>query len=1371
MSSTIILYSANEQWLNDPLARHYLNSLKDSLEQKCGLRASISDSSALWPESKVVAHVFGLSPYKRVLLAIEDCRRNLCSSIVAPIREDQVARFIERKVKSFVADFYNSEDFLYNLKQLQDEAARVKPDPEKADMDFLEILSKAWSLGCASQAQAEDLSAYGNFLSTCILPLGMNLKPFTDAPANVFIDKYGISGFIFCPGPAGPLGNQIMGALAAAKLNMPLVFTGEPSDQAYSELLRRIAPRQTLFIPKEDLGAGLIGSACKAASVCLLPSLGRDVSLYSLAAAASGCPLLLSGTRGNREYFEDEARYVNPADLESICAAIEEITHTDQSGYRHALSLYASEHFAIDDCVETYAQAYSKAKDGFLALESMPEDGPIYIDLSHSAQRSGPPDGIPRLEIRYAQRLYNAMPERVRFVAWNYSHKLFVPVSYQEFSDGTYKTQAGQNSDPANISPELWRPFGRVEFEENASLVAFGALWMAQPDYIQALAAVALKFRIRLNLYIADIIPIKFPHYFKGKVDHIVQNLGEYLRVASRILVYSEQTRKDIRELAIREDFSCPPISIVRLGDMPLEGEKLGQPDLARVKALIGGRPFVLYVSGNDFRKNHVLLHAIWRQLALEYEPDEIPCLLCVGPKRLNNQSLEIMGLDPLLEGNYFYLHDVDDSTLDRLYRMALFTVYPSLYEGWGLPVAESLGYGKICVASDAASIPEIAPGFVDMINPTDYNAWYDRICTYIFSAENRAAREAEIKNYPIVSWAESAQRLVSAIAKPSLPKEMEILATNTTYHPGQKGTFILAGGWEQPEKSGIWSNGSRSFLKFALLMGKTPKKLVLIAHAYENPAREKVAVDVIVNGKLLDMWLIGKAAKTLTTLIPAQPQTEGAFSEVNIAFDIINPRVPANIDPESTDKRLLGFMIHALRIEECTPEDMKLLAILDGLDKLTPGLSSYFQQILQTRPDVRKGLPEEKDRAIWWLFFWAWQFGSREERLLAYARPVMLETIRSLLAQKDENGLSVLIRCFQASFDELSGLNISDSKIAQAMQKSFMGTGLKRLGLAQTSSGEIVEIDQDQSGFVSHSLAADHRNRNTHTKHKDSVSSLTMEAMGRIFGFHKLEVFSGPEPTLRYPVSQLPTYSQFLEPEYQFWCSEFKQAPREHRKQWEHVYCMAALRKAGMLRPGMRGVGFGCGKEPLASVMAKYGCMVTTSDYPQEVSSWNQTGQQSFDLRDLWHEQAVDWETFKSRVEFRPVDMNNIPTDFYGQYDFAYSSCALEHIGSISHGLNFIINSMKCLKPGGYAIHTTELNLSDTVGTLESPGLSFFRKSDIEKLLQFRHFQVIPINWSLGHRPEDDLVDFYPFNGLPHIRLSVMGRVITSIGLIIRKL
>jgi hypothetical protein len=96
----------------------------------------------------------------------------------------------------------------------------------------------------------------------------------------------------------------------------------------------------------------------------------------------------------------------------------------------------------------------------------------------------------------------------------------------------------------------------------------------------------------------------------------------------------------------------------------------------------------------------------------------------------------------------------------------------------------------------------------------------------------------------------------------------------------------------------------------------------------------------------------------------------------------------------------------------------------------------------------------------------------------------------------------------------------------------------------------------------------------------------------------------------------------------------------------------------------------------------------------------------------------------------------------------------------------------MHCLKPGGIAIHTTEFNVSSNDVTFESPGLSFYRRKDIENLLSRLRNEgyEVTANLSLGNHPVDDIVTI---DGQPWelcIKVRLLGYTITSLGLIIHK-
>lgn len=250
-----------------------------------------------------------------------------------------------------------------------------------------------------------------------------------------------------------------------------------------------------------------------------------------------------------------------------------------------------------------------------------------------------------------------------------------------------------------------------------------------------------------------------------------------------------------------------------------------------------------------------------------------------------------------------------------------------------------------------------------------------------------------------------------------------------------------------------------------------------------------------------------------------------------------------------------------------------------------------------------------------------------------------------------------------------------------------------------------------------------------------------------------------------------------FAAPNYRYWCERLHEwgGPRFHRKQWEWIYIVAALHERGQLQPGKRGLGFGVGREPLADFFASTGVTVVATDQQADGAiegGWMQTGQHSLSLEQLYSKKISAAADFNERVTFRHADMNCIPPDLV-DFDFCWSSCCYEHLGSIQHGLDFIHNSLRTLKPGGYSVHTTELNLSSDTHTFESPGLSLFRKQDFRRLAQELRalgHEVAPLVFYPGAHPVDAYVDLPPFRNDPHIRLEVAGYAVTSFGIVVRK-
>ena len=182
--------------------------------------------------------------------------------------------------------------------------------------------------------------------------------------------------------------------------------------------------------------------------------------------------------------------------------------------------------------------------------------------------------------------------------------------------------------------------------------------------------------------------------------------------------------------------------------------------------------------------------------------------------------------------------------------------------------------------------------------------------------------------------------------------------------------------------------------------------------------------------------------------------------------------------------------------------------------------------------------------------------------------------------------------------------------------------------------------------------------------------------------------------PSISNPVCQLCTAEQMETISYRNLCSRLGLDPAgRHRKAWEFVYILAVLQSKGYFVSGACGLGFGTGSEPMPSVFASMAIDVTATDAPSDTWGFQDSRQWATRSSDFYHSELVSAEMFSRHVEYLPVDMNNIPNNLRG-YDFCWSACCLEHLGSISNGLEFICNSLETLRPGGVAVHTTELNL-----------------------------------------------------------------------------
>jgi SAM-dependent methyltransferase len=251
------------------------------------------------------------------------------------------------------------------------------------------------------------------------------------------------------------------------------------------------------------------------------------------------------------------------------------------------------------------------------------------------------------------------------------------------------------------------------------------------------------------------------------------------------------------------------------------------------------------------------------------------------------------------------------------------------------------------------------------------------------------------------------------------------------------------------------------------------------------------------------------------------------------------------------------------------------------------------------------------------------------------------------------------------------------------------------------------------------------------------------------------------------------------------YWAGRLHSEVIYHRKLWEDCYALQAIWEAGHLQPGRRALGFGVGVEKLPSLLAAHGMQVTATDLAVEdarAEVWAGTNEHAAGPEAMFDLHILDRAAYDRLCEFRPVDMNRIPAALHGGYDVCWSICALEHVGSIEQGLRFIEESVRCLRPGGLAVHTTEYNLREDGPTIDNWPTVLFQRRHIEELghrLAKAGHRLLDLDFGPGGGLLDGFIDIPPFANqvppgmpypkVPHLKLSLDGFPITSIALIVR--
>ena len=255
---------------------------------------------------------------------------------------------------------------------------------------------------------------------------------------------------------------------------------------------------------------------------------------------------------------------------------------------------------------------------------------------------------------------------------------------------------------------------------------------------------------VKLVNIVYDMLPILTPQYSGHSTQAMYHFYSEIIPLCDRVLSISESTRVDLIKWLKTQKLPVPKIEVFRLGDAFTAAPSIRpSTDVLPAQRIKGG--YILCLGTIEARKNHTLLYYVYK--LAKSRNIQLPKLIIVGRRGWKTDDIfDMMNSDPETKDDVTFLQTASDGELSWLFDHCLFSIYPSFYEGWGLPIAESIAHGKTCLSSNTSSMPEVAGKSIDYFNPVSTDECLAAI-TKLMDKKERDNAEKRIKKYKITTW------------------------------------------------------------------------------------------------------------------------------------------------------------------------------------------------------------------------------------------------------------------------------------------------------------------------------------------------------------------------------------------------------------------------------------------------------------------------------------------------------------------------------------------------------------------------------------------------------------------------------------------
>jgi glycosyltransferase involved in cell wall biosynthesis len=271
--------------------------------------------------------------------------------------------------------------------------------------------------------------------------------------------------------------------------------------------------------------------------------------------------------------------------------------------------------------------------------------------------------------------------------------------------------------------------WSKARFSADDVIFSSGPNWVNAP-FLKEIENLRTDAKVKFVQLVYDLIPVRNPEFLpKATITMFEDWLVTLNRCADVLITNASVTRDDLAAFA--EAAHLPAFRDIRIvplaheflkaradGSKPAIGENAPYAAV-RTPVLHAARlPFALCVGTQEIRKNNWGLAQVWEELKRKRGYD-LPRLVFAGRDGWRNDEFKaLLKRTDHLGGFILTLNDATDDELAYLYEKCLFSVFPSYAEGWGLPIGESLWFGKPVITSNLSSMPEVAGACADYADP-----------------------------------------------------------------------------------------------------------------------------------------------------------------------------------------------------------------------------------------------------------------------------------------------------------------------------------------------------------------------------------------------------------------------------------------------------------------------------------------------------------------------------------------------------------------------------------------------------------------------------------------------------------------------------